>query len=118
MGGRNVIELPMMVNPPARCGGSAAEIGPPTVARADAAGRILEAMKQTRAASRRPFPGSPFNLPETQEPAEHYAVNDLVTHDKYGLGTVTGADDADTILVDFGLQKVRIALPCAKLFRL
>ena len=75
-------------------------------------------MKPSRAAPRRPLPGSPFNLPEPEEPAEQYAVNDLVTHDKYGLGTVTGADDADSVLVNFGAHKARIALPCAKLFRL
>jgi hypothetical protein len=76
-------------------------------------------MKPSRAAARRrPLPGSPFNVPEPEEPAERYAVRDLVTHDKYGLGTVTGADDPDSVLIDFDMLKVRITLPCAKLFKL
>jgi hypothetical protein len=81
--------------------------------------RILEAMKPSRAVPRRrQLPGSPFNVPEPEEAAEQYAVHDLVTHDKYGLGTVTGADDAGTIFVDFDVVKLRITLPCAKLFKL
>jgi hypothetical protein len=75
-------------------------------------------MKPSRAAPRRQLPGSPFNVPEPEEPAEHYAVNDLVTHDKYGLGAVTGVDDSNAVFVDFGMHKARIALPCAKLFKL
>jgi hypothetical protein len=76
-------------------------------------------MKPSRAVPRRrQLPGSPFNRPEPAEPVEQYAVHDLVTHDKYGLGTVTGTDDAGTVLVDFEMVKLRITLPCAKLFKL
>jgi hypothetical protein len=76
-------------------------------------------MKPSRAVpQRRPLPGSPFNVPQPEEPIEHYAVSDLVTHDKYGLGTVTDADDPGSVLVTFDMLKVRITLPCAKLFKL
>ncbi|WP_281180256.1 hypothetical protein [Actinomadura hibisca] len=44
-------------------------------------------------------------------------MNDRVTHDKYGLGLVIGAD-ANAVLVDFGPQKVRIPSPFAKLDKL
>jgi hypothetical protein len=75
-------------------------------------------MKQSRAAARRPVPGSPFNVPERVTPLELYAVHDLVTHDKYGLGAVTSVEDAETVVVDFGGHKARIRLPCAKLYKL
>jgi hypothetical protein len=103
-------------SPPVKA--AAAGNGLPHSGASGRAGRILEAMKPTRAAPRRHLPGSPFNVPELEVPAEQYAVDDLVTHDKYGLGSVTGVDDADAVFVDFGLHKVRIALPCAKLFKL
>ena len=45
-------------------------------------------------------------------------MGDLVTHDKYGLGTVIGLQDETVILVDFGTQRLRILLPCAKLIKL
>jgi hypothetical protein len=81
--------------------------------------RILEAMKPTRAVTRRrQLPGSPFNVPEPEEAVEQYAVHDLVTHDRYGLGTVTDADDEGNVLVDFNMVKLRISLPCAKLSKL
>jgi len=76
-------------------------------------------MKPTRASSRRRnLPGSPFNAPVVEEPAEIYEQRDLVTHDKYGLGTVLDVEDQTTVVVDFGTHRVRIALPCAKLFKL
>jgi hypothetical protein len=45
-------------------------------------------------------------------------MSDLVTHDKYGLGTVLGVEDETAILVDFGTHRMRISLPCAKLEKL
>ena len=59
--------------------------------------------------------------PEVTEPppvVEHYAVRDQVTHDKYGLGVVIGVEGESAVLVDFGTHKARIAIPCAKLFKL
>jgi hypothetical protein len=76
-------------------------------------------MKPTRsAAPRRYLPGSPFNVPVIEEPAETYEPRDLVTHDKYGLGSVLEVDHQSYVLVDFGPSRVRVALPCAKLFKL
>jgi hypothetical protein len=92
----------------------------PTTARREASqARTVARMKPTRAApSRRYLPGSPFNVPVVEEPAEAYERRDLVTHDKYGLGSVLDVEDQTAVLVDFGTHRVRLALPCAKLFKL
>jgi hypothetical protein len=75
-------------------------------------------MKPSRAAPRRYLPGSPFNVPIPECPVETFALKDMVTHDKYGLGVVLGVEDDTAVLVDFGTQRLRIRLPCAKLFKL
>jgi hypothetical protein len=78
-------------------------------------------MNAYRALPRRPLPGSPFNVAETAVPpseAERYSVNDKVTHDKYGLGTIIGVEDGVGVLVDFGSHKQRLRTPCAKLVKL
>jgi hypothetical protein len=75
-------------------------------------------MKQNRAAARRFLPGSPFNDLTPPPPVETFAMQDLVTHDKYGLGTVLGVEDEVAVLVDFGAQQVRIPVPCAKMIKL
>ena len=75
-------------------------------------------MRTSRAAARRPLPGSPFNVPQAAVPAECYAVDDQVTHDKYGLGTVIGVENGIALLVDFRPSKLRITIPCSKLTRL
>jgi hypothetical protein len=64
------------------------------------------------------LPGSPFNNQAPLPPVETYAIRDLVTHDKYGLGTVLAVEDEVAVLVDFGPQQVRIPVPCSKLFKL
>lgn len=81
-------------------------------------GRILEVMKATPAATRRYLPTSPFKPPPAAPPAEQFAVQDLVTHDKYGLGRVIGIEDDTILVIDFGTQKLRITTPCAKLTKL
>jgi len=68
--------------------------------------------------ARRHLPGSPFNVPVVEDPVETFAMGDLVTHDKYGLGNVFGIEDETVILVDFGTHRLRILLPCAKLIKL
>jgi hypothetical protein len=68
--------------------------------------------------TRRNLPGSPFNVPVVEKPIETFAVGELVTHDKYGLGRVLRVEDETVILVDFGPARLRIALPCAKLIKL
>jgi hypothetical protein len=76
-------------------------------------------MKPVRAGPRRRnLPGSPFNVPVIEEPVVAYERRDLVTHDKYGLGSVVRVEDQIAVLVDFGTHRVRVALPCAKLFKL
>lgn len=75
-------------------------------------------MKAPRGAARRYLPGSPFNAPAAPEPvAETFAVDDQVTHDKYGLGVILGVED-HAVLVDFRPQQRRIQLPCPKLTKL
>lgn len=71
--------------------------------------------------TRRPLPGSPFNAAGTVVPAgeaERYSVNDKVTHDKYGLGTIIGVEEGVGVFVDFGSHKRRLRTPCAKLVKL
>jgi hypothetical protein len=42
----------------------------------------------------------------------------MVTHDKYGLGTVTGVEEGIAVRVDFGSHERRLSTPCAKLTKL
>jgi hypothetical protein len=76
-------------------------------------------VKAARAAARRNFPGSPFNnLPTPVRHVEQYAVDDRVTHDRYGLGVVIGVEEEVAVLVDFGTQQERITSPYSKLTKL
>jgi hypothetical protein len=75
-------------------------------------------MKRSRAA-RRPLPGSPFNVKPVVVPVvKHFALDDRVTHDTYGLGKVIRVEDEIAVLVDFGTQTQRITAPYDKLFKL
>ncbi len=75
-------------------------------------------VKPPRAATRRSLPTSPFKAPPEPPPAEEFAVQDLVTHDKFGLGRVVGVEEDVAVLVDFGSVQERILTPCAKMRRL
>ena len=75
-------------------------------------------MSPYSAGPRRPLATSPFNVPDPAPPAERFAVDDKVTHDKYGLGTVTGVEDGAAVLIDFGSHVQRIPTPSAKLTKL
>ena len=76
-------------------------------------------MKAARAATRRYIPGSPFNnFPQPVRHVDSYALNDQVTHDKYGLGVVIGVEEEIAVLVDFGTQQERITPPYNKLTKL
>ena len=69
--------------------------------------------------TRRPVPGSPFNKPAVDEPpAEEYALQDQVTHDRYGLGRVVALEDESSLIVDFGSRVTRIRLPCPRMTKL
>jgi hypothetical protein len=72
-----------------------------------------------RARPRRFIAGSPFNKPDQPEPpAEEYAVQDRVTHDRYGLGRVLALEDDTSLIVDFGSRVTRIRLPCPRMTKL
>jgi hypothetical protein len=75
-------------------------------------------MSPYRAVPRRHLATSPFDVPDPAPPAERFAVDDKVTHDKYGLGTVTGVDEGIALLIDFGSHVQRILTPSAKLSKL
>jgi hypothetical protein len=75
-------------------------------------------MTPYRPAPRRPLPGSPFNAPIAAPPPEDYAVNDMVTHDKYGLGTIIGVEEGIAVRVNFGSHERRLSTPCSKLTKL
>jgi hypothetical protein len=65
-------------------------------------------------AARRHLPRSPFNVAPAS-PVEAFAVDDRVTHDRYGLGRVVAVEKDVAVLVDFGSRKERITSPYAKL---
>ena len=75
-------------------------------------------MKPARTATRRVLPTSPFGPPPPAPPAEQFAEQDQVTHDKYGLGRVVTVQDDTTLVIDFGAHRMRITMPCAKLAKL
>ena len=62
-----------------------------------------------------PYPGrprrhlatSPFHAPDPEPPAERFAIGDKVTHDKYGLGTVTGVEEGTALLIDRARRAMR-----------
>jgi len=81
-------------------------------------GRILVVMKPARAATRRLLSTSPFGPAPPAPPAEQFAEQDQVTHDKYGLGRVISIQDDATLIIDFGARRMRITQPCAKLVKL
>jgi hypothetical protein len=80
--------------------------------------RILVTMSPHRAGPRRHLATSPFSAPDPEPPPERFAVNDKVTHDKYGLGTVTGVEEGSALTIDFGSHVQRILTPSAKLSKL
>ena len=75
-------------------------------------------MKHPRAAARPLLPTSPFGVPPLTPPAEQFAVQDQVTHDKYGLGRVISVEDDTILIIDFGPRRVQITMPCTKLTKL
>ena len=96
----------------ARCAG-------PNRGRLRALARTVSDMEPRRAGpARRYLPGSPFNAPVAEEPAESYALCDLVSHDKYGLGSVLGVEGEAALVIDFGTHRRRIMLPCRRLLKL
>ena len=74
-------------------------------------------VRPPRVAVRPVLPTSPF-APPPALPAEQFALEDQVTHDKYGLGRVTSIEADTSLIIDFGGSRVRIMMPCAKLVKL
>jgi hypothetical protein len=72
-----------------------------------------------RTQARRPvLPASPFQPPAPPPPPEPFAINDLLTHDRHGLGRVVGLAGDRELHVDFGSAVRRISLPNPKITRL
>jgi hypothetical protein len=70
------------------------------------------------ARNRRYLPSSPFKPPPEEPPAERFGLDDLVTHEKYGLGRVILVEGDVAVVVDFAPEKVRIMAPFARMIRL
>lgn len=80
--------------------------------------RILMAMSPYPAGPRRHLATSPFKPPDPEPSAETFDVGDKVTHDRYGLGTVTDVEEGTALVIDFGSHVQRILTPSAKLSKL
>jgi hypothetical protein len=65
---------------------------------------------------RRHLASSPFQ-PDPEPTIEQYALNDLVSHDSYGMGRVIQVE-AVAVTVDFRSQTVRIVSPFHKMAKL
>jgi hypothetical protein len=76
------------------------------------------AMSPYPAGPRRHLATSPFKPPDPEPAAETFDVGDKVTHDRYGLGTVTGVEEGTALVIDFGSHVQRILTPSAKLSKL
>jgi hypothetical protein len=77
--------------------------------------RILEGMT-TPAGRRRHLASSPFK-PDPEPTIEQYALNDLVSHDSYGMGRVIDVEAA-AVTVDFRSRTVRVLSPYSRMVRL
>ena len=65
---------------------------------------------------RRHLASSPFK-PDPEPTIEQYEIDDMVSHDSYGMGRVISVEPA-AVTVDFRSQTVRIASPFHKMSRL
>lgn len=70
-------------------------------------------MKTSEPHRRRHLPASPFNNRVTPE-VEQFAVQDRVTHDKFGIGRVVSRTE-HSVVVAFGTEHIRVASPFTKL---
>jgi hypothetical protein len=75
-------------------------------------------VNQSRAATRRHLPTSPFKPPAEAPPVERFAIDDRVNHDQFGLGVVIGVEDNVAVLVDFRPRRERIIAPYHKMTKL
>lgn len=70
----------------------------------------------TPAGRRRHLASSPFK-PDPEPTIEQYALNDLVSHDSYGMGRVIDVEAA-AVTVDFRSRTVRVLSPYGRMVRL
>jgi len=75
-------------------------------------------MNSTSVGNRRYLPTSPFKPPPAAPPVEQFELDDLVTHDKYGLGRVILIEGDTAVVVDFAPKRVRIMAPFARMTKL
>ncbi|MFI6485776.1 hypothetical protein ACIBH1_48285 [Nonomuraea sp. NPDC050663] len=75
-------------------------------------------MKSASGAPRRHLPTSPFKPPPPAPPVVQFSMDDLVTHDRYGLGVVTAVEGEVAVFVDFGSRQERITTPFPRLYKL
>lgn len=66
--------------------------------------------------SRPHLASSPFK-PRPEPVIDRFVLGDRVSHDTYGLGRVTGAEDS-AVTVDFAAHRIRVASPYRKLKKL
>lgn len=74
-------------------------------------------VNRASAPKRRYLPTSPFK-PPPEVPVEEYALDDLVTHDKYGLGRVIIVEGTAAVVIDFAPMRVRIMAPFTRMTKL
>ena len=70
----------------------------------------------TSAGPRRHLSSSPFR-PDPEPIIEQYALDDLVSHDSYGMGRVVHVEGG-AVIADFGSQTVRVTSPYSKMSKL
>ncbi len=67
-------------------------------------------------AKRRHLASSPFK-PQPEPVIEQFALEDLVSHDSYGVGRVVSVEQG-AVTVDFRSQTVRVVSPFSKMEKL
>lgn len=80
-------------------------------------GEYWKVMRPSRSTPRH-LPTSPFKPPPPPPPLEKFAIDDLVSHDKYGLGRVIEVTEDVVVVIDFGTERRWIQAPFAKLVKL
>jgi hypothetical protein len=68
--------------------------------------------------SPRPLPDSPFNALRVPAAVTSYAVDDRVSHDTHGIGTVVTVEADQAMTIDFGAHQVRVVTPFRKVTKL
>jgi hypothetical protein len=76
-------------------------------------------MNRRAPVQRRSLPSSPFTAQREAAALaqQQFAVDDRVTHDRHGLGTVVDVEEGSCV-VDFGAERRRITLAGGKLHKL